>query len=425
MSLLIKNIKGLVQFSDVAPSFRKGEEMKHLPVLEEAWIAIKNGLIEDYGLMTEDQRLSHYSDAEVYDASGRFVFPSWIDAHTHLVFAETREAEFVMKIAGYSYEQIAREGGGILNSVEKLRKISEDELFIRSYHRLLGLVSLATGAIEIKSGYGLNTEAELKMLRVVKRLRELNIIPVKSTFLGAHAIPKEFKHDKKAYIRLLTNEMIPEISKAGLADYIDIFIEEGFFSVEDAEEILEIARKYHLKPRLHVDQMTASGGLDLAIRYGAISADHLEQTGESGINMLKNSQVIPVLLPSCSFYLRMKYPDARKMIDSGLGVVIASDFNPGSSPSGNLNFSLSLACIQMRMFPEEAVNALTVNAAHALELKRECGFIGRGARANLFITAPVPSIAFLPYYFGRNLIEKVIVNGKFFDEYDFQSNYKF
>jgi len=410
MNLLIKNIKFLVNTSENQPSLRKGKDMMNLPMIENAWISIKNGLIDNFGTESPSHSLIH---DEIVDANNGFVLPAWTDCHTHLVFAASRENEFLLKIKGASYEEIAAAGGGILNSAKKINLISEDELFEKSVLQLEEIINLGTGAIEIKSGYGLNTEAELKMLKVVKRLKELNLIPIKSTFLGAHALPADFKNDKKGYLKLITNEMIPEISKHKLADYIDIFIEKGFFETNDAEVILETAQKYNLRPRLHIDQMSECGGIDIALKYNAISVDHLEQTADEGMEKLKNSQVIPVLLPSCSFFLKMKYPEARKMIDKGLGVVIASDFNPGSSPSGNLNFSMSLACIYMKMMPEEAINALTTNAAHALELD-SAGAIFKGASANLIITKPIPSLSYLPYRFGVNQIQNTVINGQIF-----------
>jgi len=408
MAIIIKNIKGLVNVSQGMPPYRKGSDMMNLPILDNAWLVVNDKEIEDFGEMPIPEKYIGY---EHIDASGSFVLPAWIDSHTHLVYPASRENEFILKIKGATYEEIAAAGGGIINSAIKLRQMSEDELFFKSVKHLEELILLGTGAIEIKSGYGLNTDSELKMLNVIKRIKDLGIIPVKSSFLGAHAIPPDFKNNKKAYINLIINEMLPEIIKNNLADYIDIFIEKGFFEADDAMEILESAKKYGIKPRLHIDQMTESGGLDIALQYHAISVDHLEQTSINGINKLAKSKTIPVLLPSCSFYLKMKFPDARKMIDNGLGVVIASDYNPGSSPSGNLNFSLSLACINMFMFPEEAINGLTTNAAYALELNNS-GAIFKGAQANLIITKPIPSIAYLPYRFAITNIAQVIINGK-------------
>ena len=413
MSILFTNIKGLVQYSMNPMSFKAGKEMLNLPVLENSYLLVENGKIAAFGEM---QHLSKSIIAdETKDLSGCFVLPAYVDSHTHLVFPESREQEFELKLKGASYEEIAAAGGGILNSAQKLATLSEEELVESALTRLNEIISLGTAAVEIKSGYGLSVEGELKMLRVIKKLKEISPIPIKATFLGAHAVPKEYKSNKKAYISLIIDEMLPVIEKEKLADYIDIFIEEGFYDLEDATQILTAAKTRGLKPRLHVDQMNELGGLDLAIKFGSISVDHLENTSEKGIKSLLNSNTIPTLLPSCSFYLNMKFPPARKMIDAGLGVSIASDYNPGSSPSGNLNFSMSLACIKMKMMPEEALNAITINAAHALEIENEMGSIELGKKANLIITKQIPSIKFMPYNFGNHVIESMIIEGKYFN----------
>jgi imidazolonepropionase len=412
MSLLLKNCKALVQCSDAEIEFRKGSKMMELPILEDAYLFVKDAKIDSFGSMKELP--SGLQADEEYDASGRYILPAYIDSHTHLVFPESREKEFVLKIKGASYEEIAASGGGILNSANKLAKASMDELLEKTLQRIDEVIKLGTAALEIKSGYGLSVEGELKMLKVIKRLKEVSPIPIKSTFLGAHAVPGKFKNDKKAYIDLIIQEMLPEIEKENLADYIDIFIEKGFYSLEDAQMILEAATTKGLTPRLHVDQMNEMGGIPLAIKHGSISVDHLENTSEKGIEALLNANTIPTLLPSCSFYLNMKYPDARKMIDAGLGISIASDYNPGSSPSGNLNFSMSLACIKMKMMPEEAINAITINAAYALEMEKRMGSISKAKDASLIITKPISSLAYLPYSFGNHVVDRMLINGEFY-----------
>ncbi len=411
MDLLIKNIKGLVQVSNEEPMFRAGTAMAKINEISNAFLLISNGTIARYGKMEEMGNI-HYD--EILDAKDRFVLPTYIDSHTHLVFPGTREKEFELKIKGATYEEIAASGGGILNSAKKMHEISEEELLESSLQRLSQLIKMGTGAVEIKSGYGLSTEAELKMLRVIKKIRNLSPVRVKATFLGAHAVPAAFKNDKKAYLNLVINEMLPEIQNEKLADYIDIFIEKGFYSVEDAEALLEAAAKYKLKAKIHVDQLNSLGGVELGLKHGAISVDHLENITDESIKNLLGTDTVPVLLPSCSFYLNMKYPPARKMIDSGLGVAIASDFNPGSSPSGNLNFSMALACLKMKLLPSEALNAITVNAARSLELQHSHGSISPGFPANLFITEKISNWVNIPYSFGRTLIDMVILNGKIF-----------
>jgi len=414
MSLLIKNIKGLVGYSDKEKiEKKKGSGMMQLDMLTDAWLYIEDGRISSYGTMSELPFSLKASDE--IDAYGKFVLPSWIDCHTHLVFPASREQEFVMKIKGASYEEIAASGGGILNSAKKLSEISEEELLHAALHRLDEVIRMGTGAIEIKSGYGLSLEGELKMLRVINELKKSSPIPVRITFLGAHAIPAKFKDNKRAYLDLMIHEMLPEIKSGKLADYIDIFIEKGFFNLDDASRILEAGIKAGLKPRLHVDQLTEMGGVPFGVRYSAISVDHLEQISADGIKALQESETMPVLLPACSFYLGMPYPPARKMIQAGLPVVLASDYNPGSSPSGNMNFVLSLACIYMKMLPEEAINAATVNAAFALEMENQSGTIRVNAEANLIITKALPSLYNIPYSFGNHSIDKVIVNGKLYE----------
>lgn len=414
MRLLLRNIKTLWQSYDQTPGLKTGAQMTEVAKIENAFLYIADGRIESFGFMNE---MPDLPVDENFDASGRMVLPAYIDSHTHLVFPEYRDKEFELKIKGATYEEIAAAGGGILNSARKLDKISEDALLDFSMEKLFAAINMGTGAIEIKSGYGLSVENELKMLRVIAKIKELSPIPVKATFLGAHAIPLKYKNDKQGYIRLIIDEMLPEIEAHQLADYIDIFIEEGFYSVEDAEMVLEAGVKHGLKPRIHVDQLHSLGGIDVALKYGAISVDHLENITDRGIQTLKsNPGTIATLLPSCSFYLNMKYPPARELIRQGIPVSIASDFNPGSSPSANLNFSMSLACIYMKMTPQEALNAVSINAAHALELAGSLGSIVKGNKANLIVTEKIPSLAYVPYSFGRNPIDKMIINGEFINQ---------
>ena len=347
------------------------------------------------------------------DANGAYVLPCWCDSHTHLVFAASREDEFIDKIKGLSYAEIAAKGGGILNSANKLQAMREDELFDLALKRLHEVIQSGTGAIEIKSGYGLNVEAELKMLRVIKRLKQISPITIKATFLGAHAYPLEYKNNHEAYIKLIIDEMLPNIAKENLADFIDVFCEEGFFSAEETKRICEAGLQYGLKPKLHVNQLNSIGGIETAIELNALSVDHLETMNEDDIAVLGNNKTIATLLPTAAYFLRMNYPPARKLIDANCAVALASDYNPGSSPSGNMNTVVSMSCIQMRMLPEEAINAATINGAYAMELENETGSITVGKKANLIFIKPIPSLAYLPYSFGNNLIDKVMINGEF------------
>jgi len=381
--------------------------MAELPVLSNAYLAIQNGVIQEFGSMTD---LPSGSKAQTeIDASGRFVFPSFVDSHTHLVFATSREEEFVMKIKGATYEEIAANGGGILNSAKKLRQTSEDELFERALARINEIIHTGTGAVEIKSGYGLTVKDELKMLRVARRIGRETPLTVKTTFLGAHAVPKEMS--KENYINMVLNEMIPAVAEEKLADYIDVFCEQGFFTPDETERIVEGGKKFGMKPRIHANQLHRSGGVQVGVKTGALSVDHLENIGEEEIECLKNSSVMPTALPGAAFFLGLPFPPARKMIEAGLPVAIASDYNPGSSPSGNMPLMVALACIKMKMTPEEAINASTINTAAALELENAHGSITKGKIANVFITKPIPSVAFLPYAFGSNVIETVILKG--------------
>ncbi len=394
-----------------APAKLSGKAMAKVPCIENAWLACEDGKIASYGSMEEFPGISDWKDLEVIDASGKLVLPGFVDSHTHLVYAGNRETEFVDRINGLSYEEIAARGGGILNSAQNLRTCSEDDLFEQSKQRLKEIISQGTAAVEIKSGYGLSTESELKMLRVIRRLRNLNWIPVKATFLGAHAIPAEFKGNKQGYIDLIINEMIPLIAKEGLADYIDAFCEANYFSAEDTRAIFNAGKKHSLVPRLHAEQLSHSNGIKTAVECGAISVDHLEFCNDADIELLKNSKTMPTVLPGAAFFLNLPLPPARKMIDAGLPVAFASDYNPGSSPSGNMKLMMSMACVQYKLNPEEAFNAITINTAYALGLENEVGTITPGKFANLILTKEIPSLGFMPYAFGSDLIDKVILNG--------------
>lgn len=408
--ILITNIKGLVQIREQSREFLAGSSMSELPIISNAYLLIADGLISDYGKMED---LPAIQAQEKIDASGRFVIPSFVDSHTHLVFAVSREEEFVLKIKGTTYAEIAAKGGGILNSARKLRSTSEDELFESTLERANEIIKLGTGAVEIKSGYGLTVKDEMKMLRVARRVGKETPLTVKTTFLGAHAIPSEL--NKGDYIKLIVDEMIPAVAEEKLADYIDVFCEEGFFSPEETERVVEEGKKFGMKPRIHANQLNRSGGVQVGVKTKALSVDHLENIGEEEINLLKNSRTMPTALPGAAFFLNLPFPPARKMIDEGLPLAIASDYNPGSSPSGNMQMMLSLACIKMKMTPEEVFNAATINTACALELSHSHGSITRGKIANIFITKPVSSLAYLPYHFGNNFVDRVILNGKMID----------
>lgn len=383
--------------------------MKELPTLKNAFLHVKDGKISDFGPMAEYKKTDN---AEVIDASGKIILPSWIDSHTHIVYAGNREQEFVDRINGKTYEEIAARGGGILNSAKKLQETSEEEIYEQSAKRLEEVMKMGTGAIEIKSGYGLTTEAELKMLRVIRKLKENYPLPIRSTFLGAHAVPKEFKDNKNAYLKLLTEEMMPKIAEEELADYVDIFCEKGYFSIEDTEKVLSAGEKFGLVPKIHVNQFNSIGGIETAVKYKALSVDHLEVMTKKDIDHLKNSDTMPVALPSCSFFLGIPYSPGREILNAGLPLALATDYNPGSTPSGNMNFVVSLACIKIKLTPEEAINAATINAAYALGLSDTHGSISKGKAANLILTEKIPSYGFLPYSFGTNHIDSVFINGK-------------
>jgi imidazolonepropionase len=412
--MLITNIKGLVGLHHKDKLVLCGNEMDNLPLLEDSWLLIENDLIKDFGKMANiPPHVSSIGDQ--VSAEGRYVFPSWCDSHTHIVFAASREEEFTMKIQGKSYEEIATAGGGILNSASKLQTATEDELFKSASIRLKQMILQGTGAVEIKSGYGLTVESEIKMLRVIKRLKANFPIPIKATFLAAHAFPLTYKHNHQGYIDLIINEMLPVIVAENLADYIDVFCEKGFFSVEETDQILKAGSKYGLKPKIHANQLSISGAVEIAVKNGAISVDHLEETNVETIEALKNTQTIVTLLPSCSFYLGIPFARAKDFIAANVSVALATDYNPGSTPSGNMNFVVSLACIKLKMLPDQAINAATLNGAAAMELSKDYGSIAIGKKANLFITKPMPSIAYLPYSFGETQIETVILNGKIYN----------
>ena len=409
MRTLFKNIKELIQVRDSSVSFLSGTEMKELPTIKNAFLLVENGIISNFGKMAN---CPTNSVDEIIDVTGKMILPSWCDSHTHIVYAGNREGEFVDRINGLSYEEIANKGGGILNSAKKLQNTSEIELYEQSRKRLEEVIQLGTGAIEIKSGYGLTVEAELKMLRVIKRLKENYPIPIKATFLGAHAVPANYKDKKQDYLQLLVDEVLPVIAKEKLADYIDIFCETGYFSVADTEFILKAGQKYGLIPKIHVNQFNAIGGVQAGVNFNALSVDHLEVMRDDDIKVLKNTNTMPVALPSCSYFLSIPYTPARKMLDAELPLALATDYNPGSTPSGNMNFVVSTACIKMKMTPEEAINAATINGAYAMGLEKEVGSITIGKLANLILTKPINSYGFIPYSFGNHQIEKVYLKGK-------------
>lgn len=405
-AILITNIKGLVQVREPGITSVKGAAMGTLPVLANAWLSLADGKIAGFGSMDQ---LPAIPAADVIDATGRFVFPAFVDSHTHLVFAASREEEFVLKIKGATYADIAANGGGILNSARALQQTSEDELVARALPRAHEIMRTGTGAVEIKSGYGLTVKDELKMLRVARRIGRETPLTVKTTFLGAHAVPAGMTKDD--YVRQVIEEMIPAVAEAQLADYIDVFCEQGFFTREDTLRIFDAGKKVGLKPRVHANQLHRSGGVQAGVQAGALSVDHLENIGDEEIAALQGSNVMPTALPGAAFFLNLPFPPARQMIGAGLPLAIASDYNPGSAPSGNMPLMLSLACIKMKMTPEEAINAATINTAHAIELSETHGSITVGKVANVFITHPIPSLAFIPYAFGSNLVDTVILNG--------------
>jgi imidazolonepropionase len=409
MAVLITNIKELLQVRESEIHKVSGAEMAALPSIKNAFLLIENDLIASFGPM---ENCPSNDDFNIIDATGKIVLPAWCDSHTHIVYAGNREQEFVDRINGMTYEEIANRGGGILNSAKKLHETSEDEIYDQSRARLEEVMKLGTGAVEIKSGYGLSVDDELKMLRVIRRLKENYPVAIKATFLGAHAFPTEFRENHKGYIDLIVNEMLPAIAKEELAEYIDIFCETGYFSVEETERIMEAGARYGMKAKIHVNQFNSIGGVQAGVKHNALSVDHLEIVTAEDIEALRNTETMPVALPSCSYFLSIPYTPAREMLNAGLPLALATDFNPGSTPSGNMNFVVATACIKMRMTPEEAINAATLNGAYAMGLSETHGSITIGKKANLIITKPLTSYYQLPYAFGSNLIESVIISGK-------------
>ena len=412
MTTLITNIQQLINTREETTLLR-GADLANLPSIENAFLLIEDGIISGYGAMFELELKVPHLPKYIIDVQGQSILPTWCDSHTHIVFAKTREEEFIDKINGMSYAAIAAKGGGILNSANKLNAASEDELFNSAWARLEEVSKLGTGAIEIKSGYGLTVEGELKMLRVIKKLKEKSSLSIKATFLGAHTYPIAYKENHQEYIDSIINEMLPVIAKEKLADYIDVFCEIGFFSSAEMETICKAGMSYGLKPKLHVNQLNSIGGISSAVKLNALSVDHLETMKDDDVKLLSQSNTIGTLLPTAAFFLRIKYQPARQLIDAGCAIALASDYNPGSSPSGNMNFVIALSCIQMKMLPEEAINAATINGAFAMELEKELGSITIGKKANLIFTKPIPSLAYLPYSFGTNMIDKVMINGMF------------
>ena len=412
MKTLLINIQELLQIRDSLILKVSGSEMAVLPSIKNAYLVIENDLIADFGSM--DDLPENLNPEKCIDVDGKIVLPSWCDSHTHIVYAGNREREFVDRINGLSYEEIANRGGGILNSAKILNETSEEEIYSQSKLRLEEVMRLGTGAVEIKSGYGLTVEGELKIIRVINRLSQNYPITIKATFLGAHAFPLEYKENRNGYIDLIINEMLPEIAATNLADFIDVFCEKGYFTVEETEQIMEAGIHFGLKPKIHVNQFNSIGGIQAGIKYKALSVDHLEIMNPEDIEALKNSETMPVALPSCSFFLKIPYTPAREMIAKGLPLALATDFNPGTTPSGNMNFVVSTACIQMKMTPEEAINAATINGAYAMGISETHGSITIGKKANLIITKPISSYYQLPYAYGSNLIDSVIIEGEVF-----------
>ena len=408
MTTLFINIKELLQVEDFPKKMVSGQEMKNLPTIKNAFLLVENNVIKDFGKM---ENLPEKGNSQIIDVKNKIILPTWCDSHTHIVYAGNREQEFVDRINGLSYEEIAKNGGGILNSAKKLQNTSEENLYKQSAVRIEEVMRLGTGAVEIKSGYGLTLEAELKMLRVIKKLNKNYPITIKATFLGAHALPIEFKNNKSSYLDIVINEILPIVAKDNLAEFIDIFCETGYFSVEDTQRLLKAGQKFGLIPKIHVNQFTAIGGIQAAIKFKALSVDHLEEMRDEDIEALKATKTMPVALPSCSYFLSIPYTPARKMIDAGLPLALASDYNPGSTPSGNMNFVVSTACIKMKITPEEAINAATINGAYAMGLEKTHGSICRGKKASFIITKEIPSYNFIPYSFGNHKIAQVFIEG--------------
>jgi imidazolonepropionase len=409
MKTILINIKELIQVREMGVQKVSGSEMSVLPIIKNAYLLLENDIISDFGSM---ENCPNQTFDELIDATGRVVLPTWCDSHTHLVYAGNRVQEFVDRINGLSYEEIANRGGGILNSAQKLNETTEDEIYSQAELRLQEVMKLGTGAIEIKSGYGLTVEGEIKMLRVIRRLAKNYPIQIKATFLGAHAFPKEYKENHAGYIDLIINEMLPKITAEKLADYIDVFLETGYFSVEETERIMIAGKKHGLIPKIHVNQFSTIGGIAVCVKHNALTVDHLEVVTDEDIEVLKNAETMAVALPTCSYFISIPYTPARKLIDAGLPLALATDYNPGTTPSGNMNFVVATACIKMKMTPEEAINAATINGAYAMGISNTHGSITKGKKANIILTKPIHSFYQLPYEFGSNLIEKVFIEGK-------------
>ncbi|NOY50735.1 MAG: imidazolonepropionase [Chlorobi bacterium] len=417
MAILIKNIKNLLQVEKEIRLLVKGSEMRELRTIKDSWLFIDKGLIEDFGEMAgldEPSYYKEYHDLQIIDAGARMVMPAFVDSHTHLVYPASREIEYIDKIKGLSYEDIAKRGGGILNTARKMQEIPEDVLFEESLGRLDEIAALGTGAVEIKSGYGLTLESELKMLRVIKKLKQVSPLTIKANFLGAHSIPMEYRGRQGDYVDLIINEMIPHVAEGNLADFIDVFCDKGFFTVKDTERILEAGAKYGMRGKIHANELDYSGGVQAGVKYNALSVDHLEYVGDEEIEALLKSDTMPTVLPGAAFFLGMIYAPARKMIDAGLPLALASDFNPGSSPSGNMQLILSMASILYKLLPEEAINATTINTAYAMGISDKLGSIAKGKIANIIITKEIPTYEYLPYYYGANKVDTMILNGKVF-----------
>ncbi|HJA98570.1 MAG TPA: imidazolonepropionase [Candidatus Alistipes avicola] len=408
--LLVKNIAKIVGVDESGRLRVEGSAMNTLGEIDNAWLLVENDRIAAYGTMDKMPEVA--PGTEIVDAEGGMLFPSFCDSHTHLVYAGSREQEFIDKINGLSYEEIAKRGGGILNSADRLHETSEDELYEQAMERIREIISMGTGCVEIKSGYGLTVEDELKMLRVIRRIKETSPITVKATFLGAHAVGRAYKGRQGEYVDLIIREMIPAVAKENLAEFIDVFCDEGFFTVEETERMMQAAAKYGIVPKIHANEMAVSGGVQVGVRNNALSVDHLERMGAEEIKVLAGSRTMPTMLPGAAFFLELPFPPARQMIEAGLGVALASDFNPGSSPSGNMKFVLSLACIKMRMTPAEAINAATLNSAYAMGLSKEYGSITVGKKANFFLTSRIPSIEYIPYAYTSPLVRRVFLQGR-------------
>ncbi len=409
MRTLIRNIKELIQVEENPREKVCGKDMAEIATIKDAYLLIEDGKILDFGKMED---IKNFNSDKIVDASNRLVFPSFCDSHAHLVYAGSREIEYIDKIRGLSYEEIAERGGGILNSAKRLQETSEDDLFEDAMKRLDEIIRMGTGAVEIKSGYGLNTESELKMLRVIKRLKEASPLTIRSNFLGAHAVPMEYRGRQSEFVDLVINEMIPLVAKDNLADYIDVFCDKGFFTVEETDRILSAGAKYGMRPKIHANELDYSGGIQVAVKHNALSCDHLEFVGDAEIECLLGSETMPTVLPGAAFFLNMQLSPVRKMMDAGLPVAMASDFNPGSSPSGNMQTIVSFACVNYRMTPQEAINATTLNSAYAMGISHSHGTIAKGKTANFYITKEIPNLEYMPYYYGTNKVERVFLNGE-------------